>query len=65
MSKFSLEVLGHRVFPFVRTGDPDVATTVPPHRVEEVSRALGSAGILCALVGQVIEGDGVLVMREG
>lgn len=65
MSKFSLEVLEHRVFPFVRTEDPDVAATVPPHRVEDVSRALGGTGIPFAFVGQVIEGDGVRVMREG
>jgi len=42
-----------------------LAVTVPPDRVEEVSRALGELGTPFAFVGHVVEGTGVRVRQDG
>jgi hydrogenase maturation factor len=42
-----------------------LAVTVPPERVEGVSRALGQLGTAFAFVGGVVEGAGVRVLQNG
>ena len=42
-----------------------LAVTVPPGRVEDVSRALGELGTPFAFAGRVVEGTGVRVRQDG
>jgi len=42
-----------------------LAVTVPPERVDDVSRALEQLGTAFAFVGQVVEGAGVHVLQNG